>query len=80
MNPQFNIQKFVDGIFEEDQAYKECIENILRNIDRGLERCGNDKEKIGRLLMVRNFLETKIPEAKSKVFDNLYMDILPIAV
>ncbi len=80
MNPDFNIQKFVSGIFEEEQAYKECIENILKNIDRGLERCGNDREKISRLLMVRNFLETKIPEAKSKVFDNLYIDHLPIAV
>lgn len=80
MNSDYNIQKFVGGVFEEDQAYKECIENILKNIDRGLERCGNNREKISKLLMVRNFLETKIPEAKSKVFDNLYLDILPIAV
>lgn len=80
MSPDFNIQRFVDDVFEEDQVYKECIENILKNIDHGLERCGNNKERISRLLMVRNFLETKIPEAKSKVFDNLYLDRLPIAV
>lgn len=80
MNPELNIQRFVKDIFEEDQVYKECIENILKNIDRGLDLCGNDREKISRLLAVRNFLETKIPEAKSKVFDNLFSERFPIAV
>ncbi|MEP0367824.1 MAG: hypothetical protein ABJN36_18400 [Cyclobacteriaceae bacterium] len=68
MNTNFNAQRFVYEIFEEDQLTKLCIQNVLRNIDRNIEKAGNDKAKISRLLMMRSHVESQLPGSKPAAY------------
>lgn len=52
-----DINLLVTEIFEEDKIYRSCVKNILKNIDHAIEHSGNNRSRIGRLLMIRSFVE-----------------------
>ncbi|MFY0599901.1 MAG: hypothetical protein JXR03_09545 [Cyclobacteriaceae bacterium] len=74
MIPEFNVQDFVNDIFEEDATHQHCVDNILRNIENSIESCGNDRAQISRLLMMRSFLEKRLSRAQ---FDALQFTSTP---
>ncbi|MBV6644829.1 MAG: hypothetical protein KI790_05245 [Cyclobacteriaceae bacterium] len=49
-----------DVSVEEEALFTECIDNILRNVDRNLERPSADHNKISKLLTMRWLLRKQL--------------------
>ncbi|MBV6644886.1 MAG: hypothetical protein KI790_05535 [Cyclobacteriaceae bacterium] len=61
MIPSASIQQLVKEIFEEESIItEECALIILKNLERNIERSGNDKVQVGKLLAMSYYIQSEI--------------------